>query len=193
MKQIFERGQFSSYRIDDSILNEARVATRTFSSGGRISARTAVFLSHKHSDLVELKDIIGFLRKTYNIDVYIDSMDERMPKITSGETATRIKDIIKKCDKFILLATDDAIESKWCNWELGFGDAHKYQKNIALFPIKNGGTSDIYYKGNEYMEIYPHIIYSDGTDKYKDGRIVPEGYYVFHEYNITPLYEWLKK
>lgn len=49
-----------------------------------------------------------------------------MPKVTSAETATRIKDRISRCDKFILLATNGAIDSKWCNWELGFGDA----KNI---------------------------------------------------------------
>lgn len=53
-----------------------------------------------------------------------------MPQVTSGETAIRIKDRIDKCDKFILLATDKAVESKWCNWELGYGDAKKYPGEI---------------------------------------------------------------
>ncbi len=39
-----------------------------------------------------------------------------MPKTTSGVTATKIKQQIKKYDKFILIATDGAIDSKWCNW-----------------------------------------------------------------------------
>lgn len=197
MKSIFERGAFSYYRITDSQLNEARTETRTFSEGGRVSYKTTVFLSHKHSDLEELKDIIGFLRRTYNVDVYIDSMDTNMPSKTNGETAKRIKKIIEKCDRFILLATDDAIESKWCNWELGYGDAQKYRERIALFPIKEKGVFDYQYKGNEYMQIYPFIAYYDGSEKYTNGMFVEAGYYVcYYDADgtriITPLKDWLK-
>ncbi len=197
MKYIFERGSFSYYRITDSQLNEARTETRAFSDGGRVSYKTTAFLSHKHSDLEELKDIIGFLRHSYNVDVYIDSMDTNMPKKTSGETAKRIKQIIEKSDRFILLATDDAIESKWCNWELGFGDARKYRDRIALFPIKEKGTSDYQYKGNEYMQIYPFIAYYNGSERYKNGIPVEAGYYVcYYDLDgtriITPLKDWLK-
>ena len=97
MKHIFERGSFGNYRITDLQLNEARSETRSFSEGGRVSYRTTIFLSHKHSDLEDLKDIIGFLRR-FNVDVYIDSMDKAMPKITSGETAHRIKSIKKRME-----------------------------------------------------------------------------------------------
>lgn len=41
-----------------------------------------------------------------------------MPAKTSGETTTRIKKMIRNTDRFVLLATDNAIASKWCNWEL---------------------------------------------------------------------------
>ena len=196
MKQIFERGSFSNYRITDSQLNEARVETRSFSEGGRVSSQRTIFLSHKHSDLEDLKDIIGFLRQQYKVDVYIDSMDANMPKKTSGATAQRIKKIIEKSDRFILLATDAAIESKWCNWELGFGDAHKYRDKIALFPVKEKGSFDSQYKGNEYMQIYPFIAYYDGTEKYKNGNSVERGYYVcYYEQDgsliIKRLNEWL--
>lgn len=85
-----------------------------------------VFVSHKHDDLEELKGVIGFLEAKYNIKAYIDSRDGSMPSKTSGETASQIKERIIQCEKFILLATDAAIESKWCNWELGFGDAQKF-------------------------------------------------------------------
>lgn len=196
MKEIFERGSFSNYRITDSQLNEARTETRTFSEGGRFAFKTAVFLSHKHSDLEELKGIIGFLRHCYKVDIYIDSMDANMPKVTSGETAERIKKIIRKCDRFILLATNDAIESKWCNWELGFGDAQKYSDKIALFPIKDKGAFDSQYKGNEYMQIYPYIAHYNGSEKYKGGMPIEEGYYVCSKNSdgtktITPLKTWL--
>lgn len=197
MKQIFERGAFSRYRITDSQLNEARTETRTFSEGGRVSSKRTIFLSHKHSDLEDLKDIIGFLRRQYDVEVYIDSMDANMPKKTSGETALRIKTIIQNSDRFILLATDAAIESKWCNWELGFGDALKYQDKIALFPIKEAGSYDFQYKGNEYMQIYPFIAYYDGTETYNNGTPVERGYYVCYinpdrTRTITQLIDWLR-
>ncbi len=196
MKNIFERGYFSNYRISDSTLNEARSETRLFSASDRMSYKTSVFLSHKHSDLEDLKDIIGFLQHFYNVNVYIDSMDDGMPQTTSGETAQRIKTIIKKCDRFVLLATDAAIESKWCNWELGYGDAQKYRGKIALFPIKEKGSYDFQYKGNEYMQIYPFIAYYNGTELYSDGTPIKSGYYICYNNNdgtktINPLENWL--
>lgn len=197
MIKIFERGTFHNYRITDSQLNEARRETMLFSEGGRISSKPTIFISHKHQDLEDLKDIIGLLQHYYNADIYIDSMDANMPQKTCGETAERIKNIITKCDKFILLATDAAIESKWCNWELGFGDAHKFRDDIALFPMKEAGTFDSKYKGNEYMQIYPFIAYYDGTEHYRNGAPIKEGYYVCYEEEmsrrITPLKDWINK
>ena len=73
---------------------------------------------------------------------YIDSRDPSMPHITTAETAANLKARIKKCDKFILLATNAAIDSKRCNWELGYGDAQKFKTHIALFPLKPKGSYD---------------------------------------------------
>ena len=193
MKNIFEKGEFSGYQIDS--LNEAVGTIRT-SYYTFAEKKTTIFISHKHDDLEELKGIIGFLEKMFKVKVYIDSQDMSMPKMTSGETARRIKERIKTCEKFILLATDGAIESKWCNWELGFGDAQKYDsKSIALFPLKDKGTYDSSYKGNEYMEIYPHIVYRGGNDEYSSGEKIHDGYYVRYkekgEYYLTPLEKWL--
>lgn len=193
MKNIFEKGEFSGYQIDS--LNEAVGTIRT-SYYTFAEKKTTIFISHKHDDLEELKGIIGFLEKKFKVKVYIDSQDMSMPKMTSGETARRIKERIKTCEKFILLATDGAIESKWCNWELGFGDAQKYDsKSIALFPLKDKGTYDSSYKGNEYMEIYPHIVYRGGNDEYSSGEKIQDGYYVRYKekgkYYLTPLEKWL--
>ncbi len=194
-KYVFNEGSFSSYKV--SSLTESRepiLRHDAFSGDPRIT----VFISHKHSDLEELKGIIGFLEKNYNVKCYIDSRDPSMPKITSGETASKIKERIRNCKKFILLATEDAIESKWCNWELGFGDANKFKDHIALFPIKKADTSENAYKGNEYMQIYPYISYYGQDEKYSDGKIIAPGYYVREIKSdgsggiIVPLERWLK-
>ena len=192
MKTIFEQGHFNAYSQVN--LNESRSSVSQYSQYG--AKKTTVFLSHKHDDLDDLKGVIGFLQRSYDVRVYIDSRDPTMPKITSAETAFNIKERIKLCDKFILLATNGAIESKWCNWELGYGDAQKYRNNIALFPIKPKGSFDYAYKGSEYMSIYPYVSYFDGTETYKDGNPISRGYYIRTQEKeanyITPLGEWLK-
>lgn len=194
MKTIFEQGTFQRYA--DRSLNESMEPILSHSQYG-VKPKVTVFISHKHDDLEDLKGLLGFLEDTYGVKVYIDSNDPTMPKVTSAETAHNIKERIKQCDKFILLATNGAVESKWCNWELGYGDAHKYKKSIALFPMKPKNSADSIYKGSEYMSIYPYIAYFDGTERYTNGNPIQKGYYVRrHEKDgnyITSLKDWLEK
>ncbi len=188
---IFERGDFDINAVNESVVNMHFSATRSFKSGGKIyESKPTVFISHKHEDLKELKGVLGFI-ESIGAKVYIDSMDNSMPTSTSGETADRIKTVIKETDKFILLATDKAVESKWCNWELGIGDVHKYSKNIAILPMKEKGGYDFQYKGNEYMQIYPSIEYQSGYNKYDNDSYIPKGYYVRENGYITSLETWL--
>lgn len=137
----FEKGYFQEYKTSNLEKRGAFLEHYDYKTGN-----PSVFISHKHNDLEDLKDIIGFLQKTYKVKAYIDSQDPTMPKLTSGKTANNIKKRVSTCDKFILLATDGAIESTWCNWELGYGDAPKSDKNcICLFPMKEKGASDTSY------------------------------------------------
>lgn len=193
MKKIFEQGSFRAYA--NRSLNESMAPVLSHAHYG-FKPRT-VFISHKHDDLDDLKGLLGFLEDEYGVKVYIDSKDPTMPAVTSAETALNIRERIKQCNKFILLATNGAIESKWCNWELGYGDAQKFKDDIALFPMKPKGMLDSAYKGSEYMSIYPFIAYYDGTEKYSDGKSVSAGYYVCtlknDSYYITPLKTWLVK
>lgn len=198
---IFEKGHFKSSRLQKSYINESLNKTKTFSATTAYDTKTTVFLSHKHKDLEELEEATGVIEllEDLGVKVYIDSMDNKMPEQTSGETASRIKDVIKYCNKFILLATEKAIESYWCNWELGIGDVHKFERNIAILPVKEKGQYNHQYKGNEYLQIYPHIDYEDGTSRYNTGEIIPKGYYVAKPRNkegvriITPLKTWLSQ
>lgn len=176
MEKYFNEGHFKSYKITDSVqsvLNESR----TFSSSPKI---TSVFISHKHDDLDEIRGFLGFLKKM-GVATYIDAFDPTMPNYTCGKTAERIKERIKQCDKFMLLATDNAITSKWCNWELGIGDVHKYKSNIAIVPVKN--YNQAVYTGSEFLEIYPYLYQSD------------YGYFIYDpiSQNDTSLENWLKK
>ena len=159
-------------------LTETKLGYRTFSdriteakNQSRFLATATIFLSHSHDDKEEVKKVVVFLR-SIGVQVYIDWLDPSMPPFTSAETADKIKKRIKECNKFILLATNNAIASKWCNWELGFGDAHKYIDKIALFPLsENSGT----WNGAEYLSIYPRIEESSIISEYYK-VIYPEDY-----------------
>ncbi len=195
MKRILESGQFSNYREGVSLDSASMEVANLYKS---YFGKTTVFVSHKHDDLEDLSGLIGFLEKNYNVKAYIDSKDSSMPSVTSGVTASKIKERIRQCDKFILLATDGAVESKWCNWELGYGDSQKFSsKDIAILPLKRKGYSDSSYKGNEYMQIYPYISFYEGNETNTTGGYVNRGYYVVTDdekgvHNIIPLESWLK-
>lgn len=191
MSQLFQQGQFRRYAVSQVTGAQAPIMENVRFS----EAKTTVFISHKHDDLDDLKGVLGFLEQTYNIKVYIDSQDPSMPRITSAETAENIKQRIRLCQKFILLATNNAIESKWCNWELGYGDAHRYKDNIALFPMKPSGAYDFQYKGSEYLQIYPYITYSDGWKISSNGTCISKDCYVVQpDKNIyIPLEKWFSQ
>lgn len=201
MVEVFNQGDFSSYRIEDSRYSGVLTESRSFSAGTRRPTKRTIFLSHKHDDLEDLKGFIGYLEQTYNVECYIDWDDPGMPEKTSGETAERIKKFIKTTDRFILLATDNAIGAPWCNWELGYGDAQKYKDKIAILPIKN--TRREVYSGNEYMQIYPHIVRVESSDISRERLTYPlrfplsSGYYVASvdsagKVTYVSLREWLK-
>lgn len=194
MGRIINEGDLRSYSFFASLDN----ASGEIKHFAYAEKQITVFISHKHDDLDNLSGVIGLLEKEYNVKAYIDSKDPSLPETPSAETAKRIKERIDQCDKFILLATNKAIESKWCNWELGYGDAKKYKSKIALFPMQPKGNQT-QYRGNEYMKIYPYISYYDGTTKYsKTNVFISKGFYVknYTDNNpnmIIPLDKWLKQ
>ncbi len=182
----------NSTRNFNKSLNESLAEFSTESKNGKVT----IFLSHKHDEREALDSTISFL-KNFGVEIYVDWLDDGMPKHTSGKTAKRIKEKIKENSKFIFLATEGAISSKWCNWELGFGDSHKYIDNIAIFPIRNNYES---YTGTEYLDIYPRIEYVEAnTITRKIGGYFIEGYYIITPIDengssyYTQLVEWLKK
>tara|TARA_R110001583_G_scaffold122569_1_gene273867 strand:- start:36564 stop:37145 length:582 start_codon:yes stop_codon:yes gene_type:complete len=154
--------------------------------------KTKIFLSHKHDEKEYMEGAISLL-KSYGVDIYVDWLDEGMPKTTSGKTAVRIKQKIKENHKFILLATEGAINSKWCNWELGLGDAAKYIDHIAVLPVKKEYSD---FSGSEYLEIYPYIFNIDSYQYFKGDYRSRGTYVVYPSVNgndrIIPITEWLR-
>lgn len=192
---VLSKSQLRSFRNSNRTFSKSVTESLNEYSGESKQGKITIFLSHKHDEAEELDSAVGLL-KSFGVDIYVDWLDTGMPKATSGKTAVRIKEKIRENKKFIFLATEGAIASKWCNWELGYGDSLKYFDNIALLPVRNDNYS---YTGTEYMQIYSSIEYLDGTDQTVAGTLIAKGYYVLEpkdengNQSFVTLKKWLSR
>ena len=163
-----------------SIVNEAR-------NFNKFNAQTNVFLSHAHTDKFLVEQAVAFLR-LLNTGVYVDWMDETMSEKPNGVTAQKIKSKIISNDKFIFLATNSAVISKWCNWEVGIGDVYKLQYDkICLLPLADNSG---HWTGNEYLQVYPRI-----ETVIKENNLIYDSIFKLHYPDNRSVWfdEWLKK
>lgn len=94
--------------------------------------------------------VIGFLAQ-FAQSVYIDWLDNQMPRTINATTASLLKQKITASNKFIVLATPNSIESIWIPWELGIADGTKGLNRIAILPVvQYSGT----WQEREYYGIY---------------------------------------
>lgn len=117
------------------------------------TADVSVFLSHSHKDRSLVDGFINYLASWGKIKVYVDWQDSDMPSTTNRETASRIKKKIEELDYFLVLATENALKSKWVPWEIGIADSIKLDK-IAIVPVSDASGK---FNGNEYLQLYPSI------------------------------------
>ena len=80
------RLQRSDTRYFSAVINESRQARVSDSAREGVT----VFLSHKHDEVEVLENVISLLKRC-GVNVYVDWMDEGMPKTTSGMTAIKLK------------------------------------------------------------------------------------------------------
>lgn len=151
---IFNKAEFADVvnkRISnkglDFVVKEAKFQKKA-------QAETTVFLSHAHGDVELVRQTVAFLRSLH-ATAYVDWMDETISEPPNAETASTIRMAINDNDKFVLLATNAAIASKWCNWEIGIADIVKLSKDkFCLLPLADTNGD---WKGNEYLQLYPRV------------------------------------
>lgn len=190
---IITESELRSFRHRRS--NKVQSYSRPLAGIGSPDHNRSVFLSHKHTDISLVGNLKNLLSK-FDILLYVDWLDRSMPIHTSATTANQIKKRIDQCDKFMFLATDEAIDSRWCNWEIGVADILKSQYDkMVLFPIKKGYRD---WGGAEYMQLYPTIEKQEGYNKNTKGKYIAKGFYVFYPSDkngrrtYKPLVDWLQ-
>ena len=164
-----------------NVLNEAR------SYSDASSNQKTIFLSHSHHD-AEYVSMAKTFFEHLDIGIYVDWADSTMPKRTCGETARKIKAKIYNNEFFVLLATNLAVSSKWCNWEVGVGDVYKaYPDKMLILPLSDNSFT---WQGNEYLQTYPYI----KAPEYSFWNNDPTRYMVcYPDGHEISLLEWLRK
>lgn len=167
---MFTEGQLRGFATSFT-LNES--ASRVMKSES--AARASIFLSHSHKDKDLAKGLKNHLA-SFGVGIYIDLEDSDMPGSTSRQTAERIKIKISRLDYFLILATKNAMESKWVPWEIGIADGKKPHEHIMVVPVVDPSGN---YHGNEYMQLYKRIVVAnDGNSAIFQPNKNNDGIYV---------------
>jgi hypothetical protein len=178
MALYYSRSQIERPQLE-AFAKSAQVHNRT------ASAKHHIFLSHSHHDGDLVLSAAAWLGE-YSSQIYVDWKDSSMPSVTSPETARLIKRKISETKKFILLATNNALESRWVPWELGIADKTNGQDHVAILPVTEYPHN---WRGSEYVGIYCWI--GPGENK-TTGQSGPAVYEPGRDEGIW-LKEWLEK
>lgn len=127
--------------------------SKLYKFSSKTGAFLTVFLSHSHKDRDLVLSLIEVLAR-FKIKVYVDWQDSTMPRVTNRITAEGIKKRISALDVFLVLATNNAMNSKWVPWEIGIADNLKELETIAIIPVVD---SSGVFTGNEYLQLYPRV------------------------------------
>ncbi|MGX5820861.1 toll/interleukin-1 receptor domain-containing protein [Chitinophaga lutea] len=134
----------------ERILTESSNRQKNFSE----TREYDIFLSHSSKDAqlvaglkLELEDL-GYL-------VYVDWIEDpklNRTSVTKG-TALMLQQRMKQSKSLIYAFSENAVNSKWMPWELGYFDALK--GTVAVLPISTTNQDD--FRGSEYLGIYYYI------------------------------------
>lgn len=154
-----------------TLLNENfTLQQRTFSTTDKTYD---IFLSHSSSD-AEVVLGLKLTLEDLGFSVYIDWIED--PKLNrsqvSKETALTLKERMKKCKSLIYAFSENASNSKWMPWELGYFDG--IRGTVAVLPISKSARND--FKGTEYLGIYYYIQIDPNQTSGKNTIWVHEAY-----------------
>jgi hypothetical protein len=171
--------------ISQRILSEER-ATIVRKAEKR-SPAGSTFLSHSSKDAELLPAIIRIL-ENHGAVVYVDKKDESLPPFTSRETARALRERVKQCRKFILLATQNSKDSKWMPWELGLSDGYKNALHTAIFPSVET-EADTQWTTREYLGVYDRVVRGEFSGSSETVWMVWNN----EKNTATELSKWLKE
>jgi len=120
-----------------------------------VSPETSVFISFEPGDEEAMISVLLMLDSA-GVKIYPVWSD---PVITSGQRSNEFDSLrknISRCSKFVFIASENALKSNRCNWELGIGDGLRYPDNIAVMPVteQRGAT----WSCPDYLQTFPKLV-----------------------------------
>ncbi len=122
-----------------------------------IQARVTMFLSHSHLDRNLVRGLIRYLERL-GISLFVDWNDSSMPAVTNRVTAAKLKQRIKDSSLFMVLATRNALKSKWVPWEIGIADQMKGESAVSVIAVADPSGK---FEGAEYLQLYQLVAFPD--------------------------------
>lgn len=116
-----------------------------------------IFLSHSSNDK-ELIAGLKLLLQDMGYSIYVDWNDPALnPNHVTPQTAEVLRKRMAQCRSLIYAFSENASNSKWMPWELGYFDALKNSR-VAVLPIRQDAYKA--YSGSEFVGLY-HVIQKD--------------------------------
>ncbi|EIA0558219.1 MULTISPECIES: toll/interleukin-1 receptor domain-containing protein [Enterobacteriaceae] len=114
-----------------------------------------VFLSHSIDDADLVLGIMVLLQQQ-GLRVYVDwIVDTQLSRDSvNKETAAVLRERMKRSSSMMYIATENASNSKWMPWELGFFDGH-HSNQVAVLPLLD--YENQIFVGQEYLALYPVV------------------------------------
>lgn len=152
------RNKYGSYVDPQSYLARSKIIlSSTINEQKAFSSQNKeydIFLSHSSSD-AELVSGLKLEIEDLGFSVYIDWIEDPLlnrANVTK-ETALLLQQRMKQCKSLIYAFSENASNSKWMPWELGYFDALK--QKVAVLPISR--STKYSYQGTEYLGIYYYV------------------------------------
>lgn len=124
-------------------------------------AQHDIFLSHAFDDR-ELILGVALTLEDLGYTVYLDWRDDPSldRKNVTSTTAEKLRTRMKASKCLFYATTENASNSKWMPWELGYKDGQNTR--AAILPIKESIPTS--FNGQEYLGIYPYAVQQRDTE-----------------------------
>jgi len=123
-----------------------------------------IFLSHSYQDRDIIGDLFKVMEEEMDFKIYVDwIVDTELDRTNvTAATAQRLKERMNLCKCLLFATSENQPKSKWMPWELGYFDGMK--EKVAILPIVEKENSQNRYSGQEYLGLYPYIVFQKNTE-----------------------------
>lgn len=106
-----------------------------------------VFISHQRNDKEVAKTIANYISRS-GLDIYFDEYDASINRDDPWSVVNAIKKGIQKSTHMLCILSQNALQSKWMPWEIGYGYDRLHVAGITVKEISKDALP-------EYLQIVP--------------------------------------